>query len=230
MVLLRHVGQVGNLRPIVNRPCAGPQKFLWRFDEPCLNGIHLDVTHNSLKLRMIADQSIIAFDLLKRPAGESEHPVSLPRCKPLERVRQLGDLHTRSDQHVHVVGHDDTRVEFVVFQGLFPITDRVHDHVRDLRPAQVQRSCASVVEHAVHGEEHMPGGRRLGKAAACGEAAVQAPREEDGLADRMKMWRAADAEGAHNRRVAAGRENSLKHYKADCQSAAGFQPALHGRR
>ena len=230
MVLLRHVGQVGNLRPIVNRPGAGPRKFLWRFDEPCLNRIHLDVARNPLKLRSVANQPIIAFDLPKRLTGKAKHPVRLPRCESLERVSQLGDLHTRSDQQVHMVRHNDIRVDLVVFQGLVSIMDRVHHHVRDLRPSKVQRSCASVVEHAVHGKEHLPRGGRFGEAAACGEAAVQAPREEDGLAHRMKMWQTADMKGAHKRGVVVWGENSPKHYRADCQSAAGFQPALHRGR
>src|SRR5439155_18609412 len=112
--LLSNVGQVGNLRPIVNRPRAGPWEQLWGRRHTGLHRIHLNVTSNPLELRLIANQPIIAFILPERLPRQPHHPVTLPRSESLERLHQLGNRHARSDQKMHVVGHDAITVEIVM--------------------------------------------------------------------------------------------------------------------
>ena len=63
---LNKVGQVGNLRPIGNRP--GPRKLLRLGYEARMHGVHFNVSDNSVKLGITSNQSIIAFILPKGPA------------------------------------------------------------------------------------------------------------------------------------------------------------------
>jgi hypothetical protein len=56
---------------------------------------------------------------------------------------------------------------------------------------------------------------------------MQAPAEESSLAYRVIMWQAAAVEGAHEKNVCVGRKDSHENQQADCQSAAGLQPAPH---
>jgi hypothetical protein len=41
------------------------------------------------------------------------------------------------------------------------------------------------------------------------------------------VWQSAAAEGGHEKNVGIWRKDSHKRQPADCQSAAGFQPAPH---
>src|ERR1019366_5007439 len=66
-----------------------------------------------------------------------------------------------------------------------------------------------------------------GKLRLCGRLPWQAPCEEGSLADRMIVWQSAAAEGGHEKNVGIWRKDSHKRQPADCQSAAGCQPAPH---
>jgi hypothetical protein len=210
MISGRNVGQVCNLRPIFNRPGAGPEKLLWSFDQPGVYRIHLDVSRDPLKLRSISNQPIVALNLPERLPGKAQDPVRLSGCETFERVSQLGDLHTRSKQEMYVIRHDDKRVELIITQALLPVTKSGHYHVCDLRHPKVQRSFAGVVEHSVHRQECLSGCRGFRETTAWRHTGMQPPGDEDGLAYRVKMWQTADAGGAHNREVEIGDENSLK--------------------
>jgi hypothetical protein len=196
------VGQVVNLRPIVNRPGARPLKLLGHCRQASIHRIHLDVTSNAPNLRLIANQSIVALVLPEWLPSGAQDLVALPRCESLERLRQLGHLHEWSDQEVNVVAHDDITVEMVVFQMLVSIVNGLHDHIRDLRPAKMERASGCVVEKAVHRKERLSGGACSGEAAIHRKAAMQAPGEEDRLADRMIMREATRMEAGHEQNVA----------------------------
>jgi hypothetical protein len=221
------VRQVCNLRPIFNRPGAGPLKSLRRFHQPRLHGVHFDIRRDSLQLGSVPYQSVVTFNLPKRLACPAHDPVRFSRCEPLERLGQPGNLYPWSDQEMNVVGHDDVRMELVVFQTVLSVSDRVHYHVRDQRLSKIQRAVACSVQKAIHRHKGLSGGRCCGETATRRNAAVQAPSEEHWLADRVKMWQTTDAEDAHKLGVGNRVGNSLFTYQADCQSAAGFQPALH---
>src|SRR5262249_10364090 len=84
-----HVGQVANLRPIANRPGAGPENLLGCRDKSRLNRIHFDVILDPSKLIGIANQSVIALVLPKR-SHSSQSAVSLQSGESLERLHRLG--------------------------------------------------------------------------------------------------------------------------------------------
>src|SRR5258708_14099023 len=236
MASRRNVGQVCNLRPIFNRPGAGPEKFPWRFDQPGIHRIHLDVCRDPLKLRPISNQPIIAFNLPKRLPSKAKYPVRLPRCVALDRMSHLGDLHLWGYQEVHVVRHDYERMKVVVAQTLLPITKRVCHHVCDLRHPKVQRALTGVVEHSVHRQERLSRIRGFRKAAAWWDAAIESPSQKDGFAYRMEMRQPTDVGIAHKRGVEIRQENSLKTNRPITNRpqvanlpyiGAGCKPALH---
>ena len=105
---------------------------------------------------------------------------------------------------MNVVRHDDVGVELVELLPLLMVNGSDYD-IGDVRPAKIQRARASVVEKAVHGYERLAGSGCREKAAIRRKAAVQAPCDEDRLADRVVMRQAASVEGGHEERVGRGR-------------------------
>jgi hypothetical protein len=65
------VGQIVNLRPIVNRPCAGPLERFRRHGQAGVYRIHLDIVRDSFELLFITDPAIVTFVLPERASGES---------------------------------------------------------------------------------------------------------------------------------------------------------------
>ena len=219
------MGQIVNLRPIVNRPGAGPWKLFWRGRQLAPHRIHLDVIGNPLKLRLVADHPIKALVLPERLPGEAQNSVALPGSESLERLHHLGNLHQRSHQEMNVVRHHDIGVKLVVSQVPLSIANGSDHHVRDLRPAKVQRTSAGGVENAVHRQEGLSGSGCRGETAIRRKAAVQAPGEEDGLSDGMIMRQPATMECSHAEEVGGDGKNSQQSRQADWQSAADCQSA-----
>jgi hypothetical protein len=194
------VGQVVNLRPIVNRPTAGPAKLFRRSSQPCSHWIHLDVISDSLKLRLVTHQPIIALILPERPPGQSKHLIALTGRKSLKRLHHLGNLHQRRHQEMNVIRHHNVGVELILPR--LPKLDGIYCHTGDFRDAKVERAGACGIENAVHSEERLAGGGCSRKAAVRWETAVQAPRDEDGLADGMIVREPAVSKGSHLETVA----------------------------
>jgi hypothetical protein len=110
---------------------------------------------------------------------------------------------------MHMVSHDDIPVEVIVSQTLIPIVNRFHHHLRDFRKAKILWAGTSVVEDAVHRKEGLSGGAGGRKTAIRRKATLQAPGEEDGLADGMIVRQATGVEGSHEWIVGAW-ENILR--------------------
>jgi len=191
------VGQVVNLRRVGYPPGAGPGKFLRRRCQPRRYRVPLDVMSNSLRLRIVANQSIVALVLPEWLASESEYSVALPGSESLERLHDLGNGLQRSYKEMNVVRHDDKRLEMI--DPPIPILNGVHHHLGNIGHTQEERAVACAVEYTVHGQECLSGGDRRGKSASGGKAAMEAPCDEGSLAYRMKMRQAAAVKGGHER-------------------------------
>ncbi len=197
------VGQVANLRPIVNRPGAGPGKLLRSRHNPRIHRIHYDIPSDPPKLRLIPNHAIIALFLPERSSGQSQNPISLSRRESLERLHQPGNLYVGSDQHVHMVRHDDVAVQMEVSESAFLVLDGFDDHARNFRLAKVQRACSSGIEKTIHCPEGLSGGSRCRKTAAGWEAAVQTPSEEHGSANGVVVREAPSVKVHPQHRVRA---------------------------
>ena len=108
---------------------------------------------------------------------------------------------------MNVVRHHDIGVKLVTLLPL-SIVNGFDYRSCDAGAAKVLRTRAGGVEEAVHRHEGLSGGARRGKGTIRREAAVQAPGEEDGLPDGVKVRQAATVESRHEERVAV-RENIL---------------------
>jgi hypothetical protein len=104
-----------------------------------------------------------------------------------------------------VVHHHHIIVETIMAQSALLIVNSLDNHGSDRGLAKIKRPCASVIEKAIHCEKGFTRGSSWWKVAASGKTTVQSPREEDWSAD-------------------GSRYGILR---ADWQSAAGWQPALH---
>src|ERR1019366_4251185 len=123
--------------------------------------VPLDVMNNPLKLRIIADQSVIALVLPEWLASESQHSVAFPGSESLERLHHLGNCLQWSHQEMNVVRHNDKRMELI--GPLVPIVNGIHHHLRDLGHAQEERAGTGGVEDTVHGQECSSGNDCRGK-------------------------------------------------------------------
>ncbi len=217
-----NVGRVANLRPIANRPAAGPGKLLGRRNQPSFSRVVLNIIEDLSKLHIIPNQPIIALTLPERP-GEAQHPVACQTRESLKRLRHPRDLDKRGNQQMNMIRHDDIALEPVL--PLIPIENRVHDHSRDCRHPKIQRASTPAVENSIHGNKGFSRCGNLRELAICGEASMQSPSEEYGLADVVKMRQAATAECGHEHKKCAFEAKILGDQEADWQSAAGWQPA-----
>src|SRR5580700_2054767 len=124
-------------------PGARPRKLFGRCSNSSIHWVHLDVPRDPPKLSFVTDHSVIALILPERPASEAQDPIALSGCYSLKRLHQLGNRHTRSDQEVHMVPHDDIGVEMVIRKRMLSIANGFDDHTRNLRLSKVQRpQCA----------------------------------------------------------------------------------------
>src|SRR5450756_3145493 len=88
-------------RQIVNRPGAGPWKLFRCSGQPGRYRVPLDVMNNALKLRIVANQPIIALILPEWLASESQHSVALPGSESFERLHHLGNCLQWSHQELN---------------------------------------------------------------------------------------------------------------------------------
>jgi hypothetical protein len=106
-----------------------------------------------------------------------------------------------------VISHHDEGVKNKV-SLVFQITDGINHHFGEFRAAQVQGTDARGVEKTVHDHESFPAGSGFGEGAIFREAAEQAPRQEDGVVDGMKVWEPAGVEFGHEGLVRTAAEFS----------------------
>jgi hypothetical protein len=97
---------------------------------------------------------------------------------------------------MNVVRHHDIGVKLVVSFPL-SIVDSFDYYGCDLRLAKVQRAGAGVIEKPVHGHESLSGAGSRRDTATRREAAVQAPGDEEGLAEGVIVRQAATVESGH---------------------------------
>jgi len=155
------VGQVGRgtlwVRPIGNRPGAGPRKLFRRCDQTRIYRVHFDVAGNLCELCLISYQTVIAFVLPEGFSGVTKHLVALSRRKPFERLHHFGNRNMRSDEQMNVVRHHDKGVEIVLSRNLVSVVNGFVYQPRDFRAAQMQRAGLSVIQKTVHRKECFSG-------------------------------------------------------------------------
>ncbi len=193
------VGQVGNLRPIGNRPGAGPRKLFRRSNQSSLNRIRLNIPNNPLKLRSVTNQPIITLALPKSVPSEAKDSVAFSSSKSLERLHRTGNVHEWSHQEMHMVRHHDEGVELEASR--ISIFNSFHHHIRNFRHFEKQRSCASVIKKPIHRQESLARSGLRGEAAINGQTPMQSPGEKYWLTDGMEVRQATPMDGLHADRV-----------------------------
>jgi hypothetical protein len=239
------VAQVGNLQPIENRRRARPTKLLRRGRQSSLNRIHLNISNNTAKLCLVANQSIIALPLPKRTPSECKEPVTLPSGKSLERLHDVRNLAQRCHQEMHMVRHDNVGVQIELLK--MSIVNRFHQNICNFWPLEKKWPSASCIEEPVHGEKGFSEPRSPRQAVIGRQASVQSPSKEYGLTNGIIVRQPSPMKRSHKERVnlrgkaltfCVAQVGNLQPIEkrpapdlvtgsfADFQSAAGFQPAL----
>jgi len=177
----------------VSRPAtsgAGPREFFNRRGEPGLNGIGKNIALNASKLLPATHQMIVTFILPKWLASSAQQVVGLSSTEAFQSAQQSRCVGMRSEEQVHVVGHDHPGVQVAIFLGAEP--NRTPYQPRYLRLFKVHRPDASVVKQSVHRHERLP--RRqllLGKLPTHRQTAIQSKSHEQRLSNGIDMWQTA---------------------------------------
>ena len=197
-------GRLSNLRRIVNPPCAGPGKIRGCRSQSGIDGVRLNEVRNVCKLRIVANQPIVAFVLPKRLAGTPRDSVALQSSESFERLHNFGDFNTRRHQKVNVVRHDHECMELIM--PLIPIVNGVCHHFGDFGDFQVARTCGSTVQNSVHSNKSLSRWNCRRKTAVAGQTAFQSPGYEQGLTHRINVWQSPVPEGGHRMYVSSARK------------------------
>ena len=202
------VGQVGNLRPIVNRPGAGPEEIFRARHETRTDRVHFYVSPDTPKLLGVPHHPVIALILPERLSSKFQNSVRLTSRESLQRLHYFREVDSGCDEHMDMVRHDNPRMQLIAFHGLSMVLDRVDHQPGDRRLTKIHRAGAGLIEQTVHSREGFAGRCRLGKTSVRGQTAGEAPSNEDRAADRVNMRESASVAGNHKTEVHSRSENS----------------------
>jgi hypothetical protein len=112
----------------------------------------------------------------------------------------------------------------------------LNDHASDLRLSKIKRPTARVVEKPIHREKSFSGGDSWREATPWRQATMQAPGQEDRVADGVIVGQAAGVDGQHKKNVASRFKNSqgrlaIGRRLATCPTLATLKlvTAIHNR-
>jgi hypothetical protein len=223
------VGQVGNLRPIGNRPSARPRKHLRRLHQTRSYRIHFDVPHNPSKLGVIPHQPVKTLVLPKRLPRKTQNAIPLPPRKSLQRAHNLRHRNPWRNQHMNVIRHHNPSVKLVLSSLTLPKSKRLHDHARHSRLFQIQRSAPPTVQQTVHYQKRLARSHRWWKHSVNRQTPIQPPSQKNRLSRPIAMRQSANMKADHKPSVSIPRKNSHQFScgagwqpAADCQSASCF--------
>jgi hypothetical protein len=206
---------------------AGPGELFGSGCDSGMDRIHFNVAGNSRKLRFAANKPIVAFILPERLPGEPQDAVAFFGSESLEGLHHFGEIDQRRDHQMNMVWHHDIGVEPVLLQ--IAVMNSIDNHTGNIGLAKRQRAGARLIEQTVQGNEGLSGCGRSGKFAIRRKAAVKTPGNKNGSSNGTIVGQPASVKRSHKVKVSLLGKGSWKHW-ADCQSAAGFQPAPQGLR
>ena len=158
----RNVGQALGLRRPLRPPRARPTEILGRGNQACGDGIVFYISNDLPELRRGANQVVEALILPKWLSGARKKQVGLLGCCSFVRSKQAGQFHQRSDEQMHVVWHDDPRVQFIM-PSLGSVANGNEDEFRNGGNSKEGWSKASLVEQVIHGKKRFTGGQIRGR-------------------------------------------------------------------
>jgi hypothetical protein len=103
-----------------------------------------------------------------------------------------------------MIGHHGVAVQLKVPHRSCAKVDGFDNQIRDLRPAEITRASLRPIQQAVHGGEGFSRLEIGGEMAVFGEAAGQAPRQEDRMSNQMEMGQSANVESGHTKESGFG--------------------------
>ena len=110
------LGTTGLLRMSGAGVGAGEAERRGMKGEACFYRIVFDVALDAGELGGVADPMVEGFVLPERAAGAAEKRVRCARRDAFQAVGDAGNRDHRIDEGMHVVGHDDPRVQVVVIE------------------------------------------------------------------------------------------------------------------
>ena len=129
-----------------------------------------------------------------------------------------------------MIGHHDISVKRIILHLFFTVANRIDDQRGNIRPAQVEWAIARTIENRIHDGKSFTRRRIGGEDAIPWQATAQAPRDENGAVDLVKVRQMAF-------RVCSHTEEWLENGKISASAArgpignraAGCNPAPHLR-
>ena len=126
-------------------------------------------------------------------AAVSQNPVGFMGGKSLQRPQPLCSNHLRRHQRVHVIGHDNIRMELIPSEATLPGSQSCHYDRGYVRHAKIRRTALGAIQDAIHRYECFAGtGQHFWrKDPIGGEGAMQAECDKQGLVNYVPMRQAS---------------------------------------
>jgi len=80
---------------------------------------------------------IIALILPKMLAALAQNPVGFMCREPLQRPQPFRGNHVGCQQHMHMIGHDNIRMEFIATEAALAGSQSIRDKCGNLRYAKI---------------------------------------------------------------------------------------------
>src|SRR5438067_9056033 len=91
-----------------------------------------------------------ALFLPKWTSRQGQHCVSASGRDAFQRSRHFGQCHGGSSEQMKVIWHDYEGMQLIVPEDIGVVVDGFHNHIRDGRLAEVDRSIAGFVQQSIH--------------------------------------------------------------------------------
>ncbi len=125
-------------------------------------------------------------------AALSQNSVGFMGGEPFQRPQPLRGNHVRCHQRVHVIGHDNIRMDLIPPETTLPGPQSRHYNFGNLRHAKIRRTVQRAVQDSIHRYERLAGAGQhfWRKDPIAGEGAMQTESDKQGLSNHVPVRQA----------------------------------------
>ena len=165
-----------------------PGKLLRSGHQPGQYGVLLDVSPDPLHFSRGSNQMVVALILPEGVSSPAQHAVGLIGREPLQGRQPSRRYHLRSHEKMHMVRHDDERMQLIPPEPACAVAQGRYDQGGDIGPLKESRASSGSVEEPVHCYEGLARSHRFGrKHSIGGKTAVQTESHKQRLSQDVPM-------------------------------------------
>lgn len=130
-------------------PSAGPNPFFRRLSQPRRNRIVFDIPNNPAKLIRTPNPAVKRLIAPKRLTRQSQNSIRRPSGRPLQPTSNRWQRHTRCNQQMNMIRHDDPGVKVIEEPFVFSPQNNFRDSGCDSRICQPLNSQPIPIERPI---------------------------------------------------------------------------------